>query len=224
MTTRHWKFLLTILAIIGLTLPSYASRKGPTRVKSPIPDKAPRAAIVKIMGTSEGSNIHGMLVFWEMDDGVLVKGHLSGVPRGDHGIHIHANGSCADGGKAAGGHYDPYGASRHGFLPEDGYVKAHLGDMGNITIADNGQGFLKVMLPGVSLDGNTGVSGHAVILHAKADDFGQPTGNAGGRIGCGVISSSAASDEVKGSMMRMKGSTASPQKKMRKESGYKGSR
>jgi Cu-Zn family superoxide dismutase len=28
-----------------------------------------------------------------------------------------------------------------------------------------------------------------VILHEKEDDFGQPTGNAGGRIGCGVIHS-----------------------------------
>ncbi|NJL85906.1 MAG: superoxide dismutase family protein [Leptolyngbyaceae cyanobacterium SM1_1_3] len=27
----------------------------------------------------------------------------------------------------------------------------------------------------------------AVILHADADDFGQPTGHVGDRIGCGVI-------------------------------------
>mgnify|MGYP001565173176 CR=1 FL=1 len=25
-------------------------------------------------------------------------------------------------------------------------------------------------------------------MHEKTDDFGQPTGNAGGRVGCGVIS------------------------------------
>jgi Cu-Zn family superoxide dismutase len=29
--------------------------------------------------------------------------------------------------------------------------------------------------------------GRAIIVHAKKDDGGQPTGNAGGRIGCGVI-------------------------------------
>ncbi|MBI3291414.1 MAG: superoxide dismutase family protein, partial [Elusimicrobia bacterium] len=31
------------------------------------------------------------------------------------------------------------------------------------------------------------VGGRAVIVHEKADDFGQPVGNAGGRIGCGLI-------------------------------------
>ncbi|MBI3323135.1 MAG: superoxide dismutase family protein, partial [Candidatus Omnitrophica bacterium] len=29
--------------------------------------------------------------------------------------------------------------------------------------------------------------GRSLILHEKVDDFGQPLGNAGGRIGCGVI-------------------------------------
>ena len=31
--------------------------------------------------------------------------------------------------------------------------------------------------------------GASIIVHAKKDDGGQPTGNAGGRIGCGVIGS-----------------------------------
>ena len=32
------------------------------------------------------------------------------------------------------------------------------------------------------------VVGHAVVVHANVDDFvTQPTGNAGGRVACGVI-------------------------------------
>jgi Cu-Zn family superoxide dismutase len=32
------------------------------------------------------------------------------------------------------------------------------------------------------------VIGKSIIVHAKADDFTtQPTGNAGGRVGCGVV-------------------------------------
>jgi Cu-Zn family superoxide dismutase len=65
---------------------------------------------------------------------------------------------------------------------------AHAGDMGNIEIGENGSGTLIVFMPGLSLSqGEANVTGKAVILHEQEDDFGQPTGNAGGRIGCGVI-------------------------------------
>jgi Cu-Zn family superoxide dismutase len=60
--------------------------------------------------------------------------------------------------------------------------------MGNITIAENGSGAVEMVIPKVTLtDSKFTVGGRGVILHEKADDFGQPVGNAGGRIGCGVI-------------------------------------
>ena len=46
------------------------------------------------------------------------------------------------------------------------------------------------MPAGVTLGGGAGndVAGKAVIVHATPDDYKtQPTGNAGGRIACGVI-------------------------------------
>lgn len=58
----------------------------------------------------------------------------------------------------------------------------------SIEIATNGHGTLEKILPGLTLKKEKyGVMGRSVILHEKEDDFGQPTGNAGGRIGCGII-------------------------------------
>jgi len=142
-----------------------------------------------INGTTEGSRVSGSATLKDTPQGLKVVVKVAGVPPGMHGLHIHEQGDCGDQGKAAGGHFNPAGVP-HGFLPKDGSTKAHAGDMGNIQVSQKGSGKTTVILPGVSLKGTGGtpsVEGRAVILHEKADDFGQPTGNAGGRIGCGVI-------------------------------------
>ena len=140
-----------------------------------------------VEGTSEDSELYGEIEFTETKDGLMVNAEVYNAPAGKHGIHIHENGSCEDKGNAAGGHFNPEGV-QHGFLPKDGHQMAHLGDLGNIEINEEGEGSLSAVLPGVTLtEGKNSVSGKAVILHEKEDDFGQPTGNAGGRIGCGII-------------------------------------
>jgi superoxide dismutase, Cu-Zn family len=54
----------------------------------------------------------------------------------------------------------------------------------------SGNARLNARLGGVAVDGPDGIAGKAVIVHANADDFKtQPTGNSGGRVACGVISS-----------------------------------
>ena len=151
-------------------------------------ENKPATAKATITGTTEDSPVSGVVTFTEKEDGVDVIANVSNVtPPGKHGIHIHAGGSCGDGGKAAGGHYNPDMVD-HGFLPTDGLEKAHAGDMGNIEIDEKGQGLLVLFLPGLRLTGDKyNIVGHTVILHEKEDDFSQPTGNAGGRIGCGTI-------------------------------------
>ncbi|OGX29159.1 MAG: hypothetical protein A3B78_02090 [Omnitrophica WOR_2 bacterium RIFCSPHIGHO2_02_FULL_67_20] len=142
---------------------------------------------VEIQGTGEGSTVSGSAVLTEDADGLLVSIQVIGAPAGKHAIHIHQYGRCADAGNTAGGHFNPDGVS-HGFVPSDGLAKAHPGDLGNIEIGPDGRGTLNLALPGVSLSGGQyAVAGRAVVLHEKADDFGQPTGNAGIRIGCGPI-------------------------------------
>ena len=140
-----------------------------------------------IKGTAEGSAIAGLVDLVEEKGGVTLNINVSNVPPGMHGIHLHENASCADLGKAAGGHFNP-DKTMHGLLPKDGGEHAHAGDMGNVEVDAKGNGALTVFMPGLTLsEGMHSVARRSVILHEKADDFGQPTGNAGGRIACGII-------------------------------------
>ncbi len=144
---------------------------------------AAQQATATIKGTRPDSKISGTATVTPVSGGVKVSIRVTNVSAGPHGIHIHEKGDCGDTAKAAGGHFNPQSV-KHGFLPKDGPTGAHAGDMGNINVGPDGAGGLDLMLPGLTVDG---VVGHAIILHEKVDDFSQPTGNAGSRIGCGVI-------------------------------------
>lgn len=142
-------------------------------------------AIIK--GTTEGSAVSGEVMLMEEAGGLRVHGTLSNLSPGKHGFHIHEHGSCAEEGKAAGGHFNP-DKMDHGYMPKDGAQHAHPGDMGNVDADASGAAAFDLVLPGVTLSsGAHAVAGKAIIVHEKEDDFSQPTGNAGGRIGCGII-------------------------------------
>ena len=144
-------------------------------------------ARVVIAGTTPGSGVSGEVLLSERSGGVNIEAVVNNLPPGKHGFHVHEKGSCADSGKAAGGHFNPDNVV-HGDMVKDGIEHAHPGDMGNIEANAKGKGILKVFLPGVSLtEGKYLIVGKSMIVHEKEDDFSQPTGNAGDRIGCGVI-------------------------------------
>ena len=138
--------------------------------------------------TAESSaGLSGTATLTDTAGGLQVTVELTHVTPGQHGVHVHQYGQCSDGGNGAGGHFNPDNVT-HGLLPKDGLAKAHPGDLGNIEVGPDGSGTLSVVLPGVSLSGSKyAVAGRAIIVHEKPDDFGQPTGNAGGRIACGPI-------------------------------------
>jgi Cu-Zn family superoxide dismutase len=120
---------------------------------------------------------------------VYVDAHINGLPPGLHGFHIHEKGDCrADGGNA-GGHFNPTGGAHAG--PEGS--PRHAGDLGNLNADANGVAVYHAQVSGISLGaGADSVVGRAVIVHANVDDLrSQPSGNSGGRIGCGLISKSA---------------------------------
>lgn len=149
--------------------------------------QAPLTAVALVRGTAEGSAVAGSVRFTQTGDGLEFVGKLSGLPAGQHGFHIHENGLCSDAGKDAGGHYNPHDAP-HGQALKDGPKKAHAGDLGNVVAREDGTAVVSGKIAKLTLSGGRRwVAGRAVIVHEKADDFSQPLGNAGGRIGCGII-------------------------------------
>jgi Cu-Zn family superoxide dismutase len=138
-----------------------------------------------------GSTLAGTATLTEAPEGVKVVLAIDNVSPGEHGTHVHEKGDCsAADGASAGGHFNP--ASNPHALPT-ATTPRHLGDLGNINVGADGKGTLEIVIPGANLkdgDPNSFV-GRAIIVHEKTDDGGQPTGNAGGRIGCAEIKSPA---------------------------------
>ncbi len=133
------------------------------------------------------SKAHGWVKFAAAEDGsIKVTAEISGLaPGSKHAIHIHEFGDCSSAdGKSTGGHYNPEG-HKHG-MP--GSAEHHAGDFGNLTADDKGNATLDITVHDITLWGeHDPIIGRGMIVHADPDDGGQPTGNAGGRIACGVI-------------------------------------
>lgn len=137
------------------------------------------------LNPTQGSSVSGTVTFAKVADGVRIVADVQGLSKGKHGIHIHEFGDCSSpDGNSAGGHFNPH-SKGHGAPEED---NRHAGDMGNIDVDESGKGRLEYVDKEISLEGNSSIVGKAVIVHANEDDLKtQPTGNAGGRLACGVI-------------------------------------
>ncbi len=120
--------------------------------------------------------------------GVLIKLEVTGLPKDSWvAFHVHETGTCdhASGHESAGGHFNPAGAE-HGYRSAKG---PHAGDMPNQHVGADGTLRAEVFNAGVGLaEGDTGIRGRALMIHAKADDYSsQPSGAAGERLACAVI-------------------------------------
>lgn len=137
-----------------------------------------------------GTNTTGTVTFQQQPGGVMMTASISGLPPSSvHGFHVHEKGDCsAPDAMSAGGHFNP-GGKPHGqmTMPEH-----HAGDMNNVTADANGNVRVSMLLPDLSVGTEAnGVIGRAVVVHKDPDDYKtQPTGNAGGRIACGVVAAS----------------------------------
>ncbi|HUD97710.1 MAG TPA: superoxide dismutase family protein [Woeseiaceae bacterium] len=136
---------------------------------------------------TEGNRVNGVIRFTEQGDTVRIDGKLTGLEPGAHGFHVHEEGDCsAQDAKSAGDHFAPED-NPHG-SPRDLPGAHHAGDLGNLVAEADGIAEVVAEDAELQLSGPDSLIGKAVIVHAEQDDFeSQPSGDAGARVGCGVI-------------------------------------
>ena len=134
--------------------------------------------------------IVGLVEFSDTRDGMEIDTYLFGVPRGQHGLHVHEGRSCGPGrvdGKvvpagAAKGHFDPHKTGRH-LGP---YRPGHLGDLPRVTVNRDGISEETLLAPRVRV---RDIIGRALILHQGGDTYTDrpKLGGGGARFACGII-------------------------------------
>lgn len=133
----------------------------------------------------------GTMTVTESAYGLVFSPNLQGLTPGLHGFHLHQNNDCSPAEKdgemvpalAAGGHYDPHNAGKHGTPWGEG----HAGDLPPLFVDNDGNANQPVLAPRLR-DGD--LPGRAVMIHAGGDnhsDHPAPLGGGGARVACGVV-------------------------------------
>ncbi len=134
----------------------------------------------------------GTVTAEDMDDAMKVTPNLRGLPPGEHGFHVHQNGSCDPAekegkmvaGLAAGGHFDPHDTGAHKGPEVKG---GHLGDLPVLVVSEDGTATTPVFAPRLRVGA---IRGRSLMVHAQGDNYSDdpaPLGGGGARIACGVI-------------------------------------
>ena len=173
------------VTVIAADKPQTRPAAAPAAASAAAPTKPAAPRGVAVLHSASGSSVTGTVSFTEAAGGVVVKVELSSLTPGKHGFHIHEFGDCsAPDATSAGGHFNPM-AHPHAGMDT---AMRHAGDLGNIEAGPDGKAMISFIDKGLELTGANSIAGRGVIVHANADDFTtQPTGNAGGRVACGVI-------------------------------------
>ena len=169
MNTKSYTYTVLIILIITVGLAT-GCEKIPTQVITAVPvDKVAVATISEI----DGSGITGTATFTEVDEGVHVTIEIQNVTSGLHAMHLHT-GSCTD----IGPHWHPMGIPAG--TPGIPVVQATLdtppigiGEMGNISVGEDGRGILAFTTPFWSVGGdpNTDILGKLIMIHETGDTF-----------------------------------------------------
>jgi len=135
-------------------------------------------------------DVTGTLNFSQQGEVLRVTGEIQGLKPGDHGFHVHEFGDTTNGCTSTGAHFNPKNKTHGAPTAEE----RHVGDLGNVFVDANGLCKVDISDKLVSLSGENCILGRALVVHADPDDMGlgghelsKTTGNAGARLGCGVI-------------------------------------
>jgi superoxide dismutase, Cu-Zn family len=137
---------------------------------------------------AEGKEV-GSAALTQTPAGVLIRLSIKGLPAGERAFHIHGVGKCEPPFTSAGGHFNP-GSKKHGIMAAEGH---HAGDLPNLHVPAGGELIVEVLNAAVTLEKGKanslfGPQGTALVIHAGKDDYKtDPTGDAGGRIACGIV-------------------------------------
>jgi superoxide dismutase, Cu-Zn family len=191
------KLFTTIMVISALVIVSCGDNESNTSAENADTTTAStqtdtasaNSAIAVIGGTQPDTTVSGTVKFREENGKVKMTLDIT-VPKKANqsvAVHIHEHGNCGDMGKEAHGHWNPTNVN-HG---KWGSASFHRGDIGNVDLNGEGKGTMELetdLWSISSTDTTKNILNKAIIVHSGKDDFKtQPTGNAGSRIGCGVI-------------------------------------
>jgi Cu-Zn family superoxide dismutase len=163
-------------------LDGHGSQVG-TALLTAVPLAAGTAAPTAAAGSASGAGT-----------GVRLRVTISDLPVGSHGFRITGTGRCDPPDFAsAGGDFNPFGRA-HGL---ENRLGPHAGDLPNLPVGDDHTGVAEFVDNLVTLDRGPvnslrGERGTALVVNAGTDDeVTNPSGGAGARIACGVISPAA---------------------------------
>jgi len=145
----------------------------------------------------------GTATFTEEGGHLVVTVEATGLQPGFHGLHLHQEGKCEPNSTA------PSGGPAGNFLSAGGHLQVGgnqghpaSGDLTSLQVRSDGTAKLVTTTSSVTLDD---IEGKALIIHEGADNFGNipdryqreggagpdattlATGDAGGRVACGVV-------------------------------------
>lgn len=164
---KNIKFL--VIACTGILVTSCGSSK----------------TLTETINSKSGTETQGTVKFTQEGKMVEMDMNVYKLTPGTHAVHIHEFGDCSSSdAKSAGGHWNP-SKDMHGKWDSQHF---HMGDIGNLEAGKDGSARLIFKTDKWCLgcsDTSKNIIGKAIVIHSGKDDFHtQPTGDAGGRVGC----------------------------------------